>query len=219
MSLLEADYSTKLSAKVIEKTNYQWEGAEPLYKLAGRNYYVDPYPAHAHNIKEVGKQLVKVQSLVNIPVTYYVLHHEVKERCNAFATTAITDWDEGLSERQVVLSAKRTPIPYSMTRYLVSHEYGHAIDYHIEEEFDYMIRPAYANMRQANPSDIGWLNTVKEIIADDFRIMVCAEQTDFWPHTDVAHPARTTVEAANFWQYIVRGKWQEAIDVLDKFAE
>lgn len=218
MSLLQADYFTKLSGKVIEKSHYEWEGAEPLYKLNGTRVYVDPYPAHAHDIKEVGKQLVKVQNMVNVPVTYYVLHHELNERCNALATTRITNWDEGLQEKQVILSAKRTPIPYTMTRYLVTHEYGHVIDYTIEDEFEYAIRPAYARMRQCNPSDIGWINTAKEVIADDFRIVVCAEQTEFWPHKEVAHPFRTTHRVADFWTWIVKGKWQEAINVLKQFT-
>lgn len=223
MLLSQRGSLTRPLGKVLEVKKFEWTwDNEAVYPL--KNYSkakVDPHNAQPHNIHRVSEKLYALQeATVNVDVTYYVLHHELEVRCNAYAEQ-VTNWALSKPEFQVVMSAKRTPIPYNMTDYLVAHEYGHIMDYTISnqlgiecEEF----RKIYARVRGADPSIKGWINTATEVIADDFRILCGQEQLEFWPHTDVEYPSSSGIY--DWWEHIMftpQEHWN--IDELNKLAK
>ena len=93
----------------------------------------------------------------------------------------------------IVISGKRIPIMPAMTRYLVSHEYGHLVETALVKAKRLDINE-YAKMRgcdSRNTEFYGgrtWHKAFGEIFANDFRIIVCDREPEFWPHP-VCHPS------------------------------
>lgn len=174
----------------------------PSYNLNIKNWskeeIVDPFPCYSHDAKLVLNEIESVESILPLkfPVKWFVLSHEFQCRTNGYACEN-KDYDEKDREKLfpfIVLCGKRIPIMPSMTRYLVSHEYGHVVDYHLQllmktknSEFDNM----YADLRKIR-NIIGyggrkWHSNISEIIANDIRIILFNKEVDFWPH-DCSHP-------------------------------
>lgn len=204
--------------RVVEITDEQvihpFHGAP--YVIAGRRTQVDTFPCYPHNPTLVTTILRRVDRIVGKRVvnkpTVYVLHHETDSRTNGWADIEWV-WPQPEDAEQqwraiIVLPGKRIPIHPAMTRYVVVHEYGH----HVEHELlrrrglspgDDAIRREYAQLRGANPDEPyggrHWHASPGELLANDFRIVVCDVEPDFWPHPGFEHPARLR-QVRRWWE-------------------
>ena len=95
----------------------------------------------------------------------------------------------------------------SMTRYLVSHEYGHAVFSYVARKMGYKegeedkLKHKYMELRKIDDfTDVytggEWHRAPGEIIANDFRILFTKQEMEFYPH-DCPLPAWSESE----------GKW------------
>jgi hypothetical protein len=104
----------------------------------------------------------------------------------------------------IVLYGKGTPIHPAVTRYLVSHEYGHAVAevlaWHQNDREEY--RPTffrhYAELRGLPPAPehygtTSWHLHPEEVFANDFRILVAQRELEFWPHPSIPRPEEVPV--------------------------
>lgn len=175
-----------------------------------RNFTVDPFPCYSHELELVERLVAAVETAwpVEFPPDWYVLAHECLSRTQGFAFRGEhyerpnrRDGDPFDLAPAIVLCGKRTPIHPAVTRYLVAHEYGHVVHYHMareagvdKEEF----LKTYAQMRGIEYSDgCGggrWHANTGEIFANDFRV-VGGWEVDFWPHFEVPRPN----EAVRTW--------------------
>ncbi len=122
-----------------------------------------------------------------------------------------TEWNEGIicycgcakiinfqgQAHTILLCGKRIPIMPSMTNYLVAHEYGHVAFNHRRRLLGYTASDAdkmkveYMRLRGVpdwvERPTARWHELAGEIIANDFRILMAKQETEFWPH-NVPHP-------------------------------
>ena len=192
---------------------------------------VDPFPCYSHEMDRVGIIAKLCEDAFPLPDTrvgIYVLSHDFIDRVNGLTFEESIynrddgyEWDDkikcqcGCGETHsffgqaitIALAGKRIPLMPSMTRYLVSHEYGHAV-------FDYVVRKmgykdqdrpklheTYMKLRGVEDySKIytggRWHDSPEEIIANDFRILFTKQEMEFFPHS-VSLPAWSEKE----------GKW------------
>ena len=170
----------------------------------GRREKVDPFPCYAHDLTLVQSEAERTASLFPVPfaVQVYVSSFEMEGRTNAHAYTEFDyDYDGKKVNGEypvssavgvIVISGKRIPIMPAMTRYLVSHEYGHLVEEALKKAKRLDIEE-YAKMRGCEPRGAEhyggrtWHKAFGEIFANDFRIIVCNREPEFWPHP-VPHP-------------------------------
>lgn len=161
---------------------------------------VDPRPAYAHPAGLVETELRRTAALFPLPfaVHVYVSHYEGLGRTNAHASPGYdynaepVNGEYPISTGTIVLSGKRIPIHPAMTRYLVAHEYGHLVEYHLKRAA-LLDLDVYSELRgipaEQPPYGAGnWHLSRGEIFANDFRVLVAGREAEFWPH-DVAFPA------------------------------
>jgi hypothetical protein len=195
---------------------WSFEGAEPYFRVSGgdwkRQVTVDPFPAYAHDSTLVLQIANSVASKFPLDrtVVYSLLDREEKARTNGathinwkYIDDKTRDWCA-----TVVLCGKRIPIMPAMTRYLVSHEYGHVVAQYLRWQVDKTDDDSgkqyaeYAKLRgieQAQHYGGGtWHERLEEIFANDFRILVTHEEEEFWPHK-VARPEGVPA-IAEFWK-------------------
>ena len=197
-----------MRSRVIERTDADvvWPFGRDPYVDTGYMTNVDPFPAYAHDVELVGKVLRRIDRIVGSKVfvkpTVYVLHHDAEARTNGWAMTKAfyPKPDKGpLWEGIIVLPGKRIPLHPAMTRYVTAHEYGHHVEYELlrragkQPEASDVARE-YAQVRGAD-RDIPyggrtWHKTVGELFANDFRILVCCIEPEFWPHPGFTHPSK-----------------------------
>jgi hypothetical protein len=208
------------------ETDLRWsfQGEAPTFYVPsasyGRHEKVDPFPAYANDMALVRAEAERVAALFPLPatVTFVTLDREFVERTNGFT---IPDTDHDSTEKPkawsatIVLSGKRIPIHPAMTRYLVAHEYGHAVAEHLERTHgvptdkpnrDYDEERLYQEYRalrgmDADPKSYGggWHATVSELFANDFRILVAKSEIEFWPHPGFLRPEEL-VKVVEFWK-------------------
>lgn len=202
--------------------NWSFEG-EPSFYVKGQNpetyghsVYLDPFPCYAHDKDKVVSVVKEVESKfpVGFPVTYYLFCLENKCRTNGTAyknhvyNRSNKDGQSPAFDPCIILSGKRIPLHPAMTRYLISHEYGHIVHYwleyclNIEERGDATkFEKDYAAMRKIDVSKAygarNWHTNIGEIIVNDFRISICGIENEFWPHP-CSHPLETP-EVLKFW--------------------
>jgi hypothetical protein len=155
-------------------------------------------------------------------VDLYIADREETGRTNAWSTvhedgryegdTWVKDPPIGL----IVLSGKRTPPHPALTRHLVAHEYGHNVEWMVNYTrgvglHDDSLAREYAEMRGLPDSALHhgtggrWHDSVHEILACDFRIVVCDIEPEYWPHPGIPHPDR--VDELDGW-------WADAVNAL-----
>lgn len=174
---------------------------------------VDLFPCYAHDLKLVEECVKRTEEAFPLPQFphYYVPEFEGTSRTNGYANK-LRNYREGAKrayEPYIMLFGKRIPVHPAMTRYLVAHEFGHVVDYHInamrgyQEETTTEFDREYAKFRgcECNNSYGGkrWHLNIGEIIANDFRILMCGIDEDFWQHPHVPHPKQVPNLLA-FWQ-------------------
>lgn len=185
---------------------------EPYVRIGsgfrGHQIKIDPTPAYSHSLALATETLEHVSELFPVPwpVSVYLLPVEDHARTNG-ATYVDVDYD-GPKENDgsykgrvaaITASAKRIPIHPAMTRYLVPHEYGHVVEDWLNEQFghqlyDAAILKAYSEVRgfEGSSREYGagqWHATTSEVFANDFRVLVCRAETEYWPHPGTPHPS------------------------------
>lgn len=221
-----------MTLNVIEHTRddiaWPFEGEPKIYVGPGRSrrtVTVDPTPAYPHDHGLVADILEKVAQKFPIdwPVTVHVLPVEEVGRTNgATSIDCVYDYDAPLVNNRypatyhptIHLSGKRIPPHPAMTRYLVAHEYGHVVEEWLnlgwggKELWDDTLIREYAELRKlpARPSSYGagtWHAAHGEVFANDFRILVCGIEREFWPHPGIERPDGLHA-VRRFWRNAVR---------------
>lgn len=209
--------------QLLEPNDVEWdlgsEDSTPLYRAGCSNYKraikVDPYPAYAPDFPLVcglAAACWDAFPLTGSELEITCLSHEPLSRINGLTyedyiykgkdgneTEEIITKPDGTTKKvyqlgnTIFLSAKRIPIHPAMLRYLVPHEYGHAVFNYASRKLGYdtsdheKLEAIYASIRGAtNLSEkyVGgsWHNNIKEIIANDFRVLFTHQEVEFWPH-------------------------------------
>lgn len=178
----------------------------------------DPFPAYGHNL-DVARAAAQYAAEICPPlydIDIRLANREETGRTNGFSTNTYVrqyEGDECVSKTPlglIVLSGKRIPPHPAMTRYLVGHEYGHHICWmlgsargatHLQDD---SWLPDYARLRGLDVDEVwhhgaggNWHNSISEIFACDFRIMVLAVEPEYWPHPGIPHP--DTVDNLAAW--------------------
>lgn len=186
----------------------------------------DPFPAYPHDL-ELARATAEYAAEVCPPlydVEIHLANREEVSRTNGFSMNAyLREYEGGECVRKtpaglIVFSGKRIPPHPAMTKYLVGHEYGHHICWmlgslrggkHLQDD-SYL--PEYAKLRGLDVDVVrhhgaggNWHNSISEIFACDFRILILGIEPAYWPHPGVPHP--DTVEGLEIW-------WTEAYNQL-----
>jgi hypothetical protein len=176
-----------------------------------RFYMVDPRPCYTHDIDRVERELIRCEDhypLLDIHnAELHVISHEFIDRNNGFTTSEevhyrdnerwaepFKRWDgeeatRGGLAHTIVICGKRIPPMPGHTRYIISHEYGHALfhtktrlmGYPLSEEDKFKKRYMAARGQPDFVEGKRWHQAIGEIAANDFRFVVNSE-TEFWPH-------------------------------------
>lgn len=164
---------------------------------------VDPFPAYGHDPVTVEVEAKRATEAFPIPqqVDICVLDREAIERTNGWCDCAYHWSGKEETPRRwsatIVLSGKRIPPHPAMTRYLVSHEYGHAVRHYLSWKNDEKdgARTLYAEYEKLrgfttakNYGGGTWHACVEELFANDFRILAVGAEKEFWPHPGFARP-------------------------------
>lgn len=190
--------------------------------LSARSFAIDPYPAYTHDLKlveDLAAACCEAFPLTGSPAELYVCSHEFASRFNGLTYESTLwrkpDWSKweveitkadgsvakGYGQAHTIgISGKRTPRMQAQTRYLITHEYGHAafnqtrrlLGYGEHEddkaEAEYLrIRGGDIPYVKKGRGAYRWHQLASEIVANDFRIAVMNAEPDFWPH-DVPPP-------------------------------
>lgn len=193
----------------------------PEYRCGGgsyeRTFKVDPFPCYAHDLERVtiiANMCEEAFPLRDARVGLYLLSHDFIDRINGltFEDTIYyrdddSEWDEKIPSYKndgsvnnlhgqaltIALAGKRIPIMPAMTRYLVSHEYGHAVFDYAARKLGYKDHEAdklqadYMKLRGIEDwpkhyTGAQWHQSPGEIIANDFRILFTKQEMEFYPH-------------------------------------
>ena len=205
-----------MKIKIIEFTaeDLVWPfDGKPNFHLSFRGSYsrsetVDPTPCYAHDLACVKVEADKcvVSFPIDRDVTICVLHRETESRTNGH-----TGFEYNYESKMenggypwipyIVLQGKRIPPHPAMTRYLVSHEYGHVVKEYISKSvrkekdgvtYTDSLYGEYGRMRGFVPPKYygpgTWHASISELFANDFRILVAKSEIEFWPHPGFARP-------------------------------
>src|SRR5688572_29589540 len=134
-----------LSSRITEVKELKWgpeqpkpffhagQGAHPRYRGA---MYLDSRPCYPHNRVLVEELLAEVEKAFPVarPPLVYLPHYDADLATRNAATFQQNLYEEPQDEHGrtqtrslIILYGKGTPIHPAMTRYLVAHEYGHAV--------------------------------------------------------------------------------------------
>lgn len=194
----------------------------PVYRFGAGSYprslKVDPYPAYSHSTDVVEPLLAQCENafpLTNAVTGLWLLGHDVVDHINGityedsvYEREDGSEWREeilcscGCNKKEkrygqalsIALAAKRIPIMPSMTRYLVPHEYGHAVFDYIARKMGYFDsatdKLAASYMKLRGITDYTkmycggqWHRAPCEIIANDFRILFTKQEMEYYPHS------------------------------------
>ena len=205
----------------------------PAYRVGTgsykRTHKVDPYPCSHTTSTKSKTSLLNVRRrsrLHGTKAAFYLLSHESIDRVSgtAFSDNLYKESGKevlcpcGCGKKEtihplatcVVLSGKRIPPIPAMTRYLVPHEYGHMVWYHVSrmlgyrETDDSKFYELYMKTRGVEDYQLDyaggkWHKNPGEIIANDFRLVFTNHEREFWPH-DIPYPEETPI--VDWWKEI-----------------
>lgn len=177
----------------------------------------DPCPCFHHDPSLVQTTLEFCDSVFPLPnpPTIYIAHFEGVGRSNGETHGEShyiekTEHDEFLILSTIILFGKRTPIHPAMTRYLVAHEYGHAVERAISQKLFKGNEPSvklmkeYSEIRKIeNSTEYGpgkWSTNPREVFANDFRMLIPGIEKEFWPHP--AQDPREVPDIVKWWEEI-----------------
>jgi hypothetical protein len=198
------------------------KGAFQNYHHAGsysHSIYVDDTPCYHHDINLVRDEFERLREIapLSIPLKLTILVRECRSRTNGFflndfdysqrLSRPLPDGTEYQRVGHIVLGAKRIPIHPAMTRYLVAHEYGHAIQYELEARHGMKtdaMEPGYEQFVRPGATEAygpgKWHQNIGELIANDFRVLWAQRETDFWPHYGFDRPEHVPA-CVDFWKH------------------
>lgn len=207
-----------------DDVTWDWDSSNPSFNTKtpnvswGGHTKFDPFPCYSHPkqfVIDIATQVEKAFP-ISFDTFIFIFPFEPIGRTNGQAQVNTIDYNHSKDDRTqatwegaIELYGKRIPLHPAMTRYLVSHEYGHIIDTwicrcrHLEingldEEYAKM-RGIDSNFKYGGRK---WHTNTGEIIANDFRICVTGIEREFWPH-ECKHPDLDDN---------VKSWWQEAIE-------
>lgn len=208
-----------ISTKTDKDISWNWE-SNPVYYLdkMGEGFYnravsIDPFPCYTHDIDIVKEESLKcdVAWPLGMPCIISILDRESPARTNGHCDIE-HQYQNGKNVgwgAAIVLWGKRTPPHPAMTRYLVNHEYGHAVAHAIAVQYyDDSIETLYKEYRKLRltleeaPKYYGgrtWHLSTNELFANDFRILVMKSEVEFWPHNQISRP-EVTPKIIEFWK-------------------
>lgn len=197
----------------------------PCYRIGSGSYksslYVHPRPCYRADAGVV-EQLV-AECVDRFPLRgaasaeLYLLPHDFQDGFNGITMEDTvwkrpdgSSWEEDFPHRNggepvkrsggqahcIIIAGKAIPHHPAMLRYLVAHEYGHAVFNHLVPRLGYHqnergeLERTYMALRGvADVSDVytagQWHRSPGEIIANDFRVLVMGREREFWPHPGV----------------------------------
>jgi hypothetical protein len=188
--------------------NWSFGDKGPYYNITVGNWpkteYIDPFPCYSHDETLVKSEVARINSIVKLPHSpkYFILAHEALDRTNGCACDN-QQWADNSQDKNhpapiIILYGKRIPIMPSMTRYLISHEVGHVVEYNLWHLMDLdsnEFREMYAKIRgiklDYSYGARNWHKNIGEIFANDVRIILFERETEFWPH-ECKHPMLET---------------------------
>lgn len=207
--------------RVADEGRWQWRGSRLTWQPPHRYGFeaeFDPFPAYPHDPDAARKAADHVAACCPPlwDVNLYLADREETSRSNGHSNVHEggryegSEWVQDEPSGMILLSAKRIPPHPAMTRHLVAHEYGHNVEYmlnslrggrHVASCDD--LEREYAEMRGLPPSSVHhgegatWHDSACEIMACDFRIVVCGTEAEFWPHPGIPRPEE--VPAVRQW--------------------
>lgn len=193
-----------ITLRATDDLQWGFQEAQPGFQVPSGSYTrrvnVDPFPCYSHDREIVEVEAARVAKAFPLPsdVTICILDREPLERTNAWCDCSnIWSGKEETPPRwtaTIVMAGKRIPPHPAMTRYLVAHEYGHAVARHLKgsEDDKRTLYDEYQRVRgftTARSYGGGtWHASVEELFANDFRILVVGAEVEFWPHPGFARP-------------------------------
>lgn len=181
------------------ETRWRFDSGELFIAYGRYEERVDPFPAYRHRLDLVGEVLGACVRAARMPhpVTVWLPDREALSRTNGWTTYDAWTDEEGAPswEHHIVLSGKRIPIHPAVTRYVVPHEYAHALWLEHAARYNGFSRDElarqYAELRGVSDHHASggrWHDAVEEIAACDFRILILGAETGYWPHHGTAFP-------------------------------
>lgn len=204
----------------------QWTYDSNPRVIAGKGFgstvEVDPFPGYTHDKLSVRQTLDKVQSYFpDIDVKVYICKYEPVSRVLGFAQQNIY-WDKDDQQARdnvIFLSGKRTPIHPALTRYIVAHEFGHQVEYRVEEQLGIEreeLMEWYGKKRGIEPIEYyggpTWEHDPAEVFANDFRVYVAKVELEFWPHICDMWPPK---QVRKWWQEALKGNYDISKDTIN----
>jgi hypothetical protein len=190
---------------VQEVHNLKWsfDGGDPYFEYGGWpehpfKAHVDPFPGYGHNPSVIRYLADQIETAVPLKskISIYLSNYELIQRCNGFAQ----DFGE---TGAIVLSGKRQPIVPQMTWYILGHEYGHHVEFALDGKYGHgETAKDYFNLRPRANSEYGarkWHSNIRELFANDFRILVLGHEVDYWPHPGFKHPKQCP-DIVEYWE-------------------
>lgn len=216
---------------VMAEAEWSFRDSKPAWRHRehGSVAAFDPFPAYPHDriiVEQATAQVVE-KCPPAFDVELHIADREEVGRSNGFSHAhqgseyVDGEWVQAQPTGLIVLSGKRVPPHPSVTAYLVAHEYGHNVEWMLEHVRDPKrglhrgdILREYAKYR-ALPDDLHagsggrWHDSATEILACDFRIVVCNIEPDYWPHPGVPHPRDLSPPGCDLWSW-----WADALEQL-----
>lgn len=209
---------------IMTEATWTFEQSAPTW----RHNTFDPFPAYGHDRGLVEAMVQHVSSVLPPvwDVDLYLANRECTGRTNAFANCSesghyedskwVVDPPRGL----ILLNGKRIPPHPAMTRHLVGHEYGHNVQYMLakarggKSAQDGEVLKEYAEVRGMSPewhrgTGGTWHDSIQEVLACDFRLLVCGLESEYWPHAGVTRPGE--ISGLRAW-------WDTAIELLANYT-
>jgi hypothetical protein len=167
----------------------------------------DPFPGYRHD-EATARAALDVVTRAWPPawdIGVYLADREDTGRTNGYSHLHVPtrregdQWVEGQPAGLILLSGKRVPPHPAMTAYLVGHEYGHHVEWSLNQRdrkpltSDAAAR-RYLTVRGLDDSALfhgdggRWHTSVHEILACDFRVLIAGLEPGFWPHPGVPRP-------------------------------
>jgi hypothetical protein len=198
--------------------------SEPYFIVSGGDYVrhekVDPFPGYAHSALLVENMCDDLNEVMPCggQTDIYLPEWEGQGRTNGHECQQSYYDEKGRFGATIVLSGKRIPIHPAMTRYLVTHEYGHVVEDWVQFTYGVTnLRYAYCKDLRAHESHSKyyggktWHAAPGEIFANDFRVVVAQAELDFWPHEPVPFPYDVKIQS--FW-HKAADYWPDALAML-----
>lgn len=216
----------KQTVKLLEAPEHDFDARGLHYHITvdgahAREVFVDPAPCYPHSEVAATAELERLRQCAPLPfpLTVFLLSLETMSRSNGvyfdgydYTAEQIEIGGKKLSPPvgAIVLSGKRIPIHPAMTRYLVPHEYGHGVMYHLARlrgiTDDQLMATYREQCRPEASTKYGcgeWHHNVMELFANDFRILVADREPEFWPHPGLKRPDEN-LAVVGFWAKAVK---------------